>query len=594
MAEPWSPEWMLAMFGERVLGDRPEGLTTGVGTPSLISQADQVSARNAMYAEWRGKFSGVYSAQALQNAAGSSGKKSYRWPTRANLYKTYCLLHSTALWGRSEGGRDANLFELEVDTRVPGIGGREMVEAVPALKEALLYWWEYSRHHLRWASITQQWAGGCILKLSWNPAHPSAVSGVVLEVIEPENFIPVWDPINFDVLYAAKIAFHVPSYVAVEKYGLTPALAREMARHDMILVTETWTQSDFSILLGEGRDQRPAQLDGKPWRGPNPWKSPVTGRCLIPLWYIPRLRTEGFYGDSLIADIGGAVDELNKALSDIGDALNEATHISGVVADNHAAGARTQQAQAIALPKGEILNLGITPTGGTQGRYWPVQAPDVPAITTNYIDRLNSLLDTLAFVTPSLRGESTGAASGFAVSLSMLPTLYLLDVMRDGWTNAIVGRGGINECLGTMWLVKQELAPLGVVPGGIKERALRAPQRIKMRHMVPRDRLQAIQEIAQLAANKVLPPRELIARLGDVEDVDETLGELREHLVWLAFMDAAVAGHPLKLSRKRLGDNPEQPPLPVPEVAGATGPAVKLPATQPGQAKGERPAAEAG
>lgn len=587
MAEPWSPEWMLAMFGERVLGDRPDTSAAGVGTPSLISQADQITARNGLYAEWRGKFCGTYTAQTLPNAAGGGGKKSYRWPTRANLYKTYCLLHSTALWGRAEGSRDSNLFELEIDPKVPGLSGRDLVSAAPAFKEALDYWWTYNRHNLRFASITQQWAGGCILKLSWNPGHPSAVYGVVLEVIEPENFIPVWDPINFDVLYAAKIAFHVPSYVAVEKYGLTRSLARELARSDMILVTETWTREEFSILLGEGRDQRPAMLDGKPWTGPNPWVSPVTRKALIPVWYIPRLRTDSFYGDSLVADMGGAVDELNKALSDIGDALNEATHISGVVADNHAAGARTQQAQAIPLPQGEILNLGITPTGGTQGRYWPVQAPDVPQITTHYVDRLNTMLDTLAFVTPSLRGESSGAASGFAVSLSMLPTLYLLDVMRDGWTNAIVGRGGINECLGTMWLQKQGLSELGIVPGRITERVLLARQGIKMRHMVPRDRLQTIQEIAQLAANKILPPGELMRRLGDIENVDETVGELREHLVWLSFWDAAVAGHGLKLQKKglQLNEASERQPLPLPEIAGATGPAVKAPVTQPGQVK---------
>lgn len=587
MAEPWTREWILGLFGAKTLGDRPDTSTAGAEAPSLLGQADQVTARNTLYGEWRSKFRGTYSSQTQDNAASPSTEKNYRWPTRANLYKTYCLLHATALWGRSDGPRDLNLFELEIDKTIPGLGGREMVEAAPALRDALAYWWGHFRQVVRLASITQQWAGGSILKLSWNPGHPSAVYGAVLEHIEPENFIPVWDPINCDVLHAAKIAFYVPPPVAVEKYGAGMAAAEEMARNGMILVTETWTRSEFRIMLGEGQDQRLAKFNGKPWMGPNPWKSPVSNSAIIPIWYIPRFRTEGFYGDSLVADLGGSVDEYNKALSDIGDALNEASHISGVVADNHAAGARTQQAQSIPLPAGDLLNLGITPPGGTQGKYWPVAAPDVPPITDKYVERLNSLLDALSFVTPSMRGEST-SASGYALTVNMLPTLYLVDSMRDAWVNAIVGRGGINECLGTMWLLNQDLREAGLdIPGGITPRALKAQQHMKMRHMVPRDRLQTIQEIAQLAANKILPPRELIARLGDIDDVDAVTQERLEGLVVEWLWEAAVAGRELKVNAKPLetGEDAERQPLPLPEVVGEPGQAVKRPATQPGQEK---------
>ena len=590
MAEPWTREWILGLFGAKTLGDRPDTSIAGSDAPSNIGQFDAITARNAKYGEWRSKFNGVYTSQAQANASSSSSEASYRWPTRANLYKTYCLLHAAALWGRSDGPRDVDLFELEIDKTIPGVGGREMVEAVPALKDALVYWWNCQRNVLRLASITQQWAGGCILKLTWNPGLPTAVYGAVLECVEPENFVPVWDPINYDVLYAAKIAFFVPPPVAVEKYGVSEFAAEQMARNGMILVTETWTHTDFRILLGEGTDQRPALLNGKPWLGPNPWRSPATGKTIIPVWYIPRFRSEGFYGDSLVADMGGAVDEYNKALSDIGDALNEASHISGVVADNHAAGARTQQAQSIPLPAGDILNLGITPTGGQQGRYWPVQAPDVPPITDKYVERLNNLLDALSFVTPSMRGESPGAASGYALTVNMLPTLYLLDVMRDAWVNAIVGRGGINECLGTMWLLNQNLrGPTVDVPGGITERALMAAQHMKMRHMVPRDRLQTIQEIAQLAANGILPPRELIARLGDVDDVDEVEAQRLEMQVMQWLWEAGVAGHELKVDSKtlQLDKAAKRQPLPLPEVVGETGLAAKGPITQPGQVKKE-------
>jgi hypothetical protein len=165
-----------------------------------------------------------------------------------------------------------------------------------------------------------------------------------------------------------------------------------------------------------------------------------------------------------------------------------------------------------------------------------------------------------------------------AVAMEMLPTLYLLDWMRSHWSKTIGGRAGINVVLGTIWYRQAQAGLSHLVAGMPAPRVTQLRQRTRFRDMVPRDRIAKIQEVTQLAANNVLPPRELLRRLGDIEDIEETLGELWQHLIWQAMWDSAAAGHEI-----RLVSNPKQPDMPLPELQQEPQPKVKQPLKEPQQ-----------
>lgn len=585
MTEPWTQDWIVGRFGERSISDRPFD-------PESQS-TDEVQVRMDRYATWRSMFTGAHIKQELTGVPSKDATtKNYRWPSRLNLFRTYGMIHAAWLWGRAETARESNdLFDLNLDQKVPGIGGPEMTRVVPLYQAALEHWWSFFQHLLRPSGAVQQWAGGTWLKLSWNPFHPAAVYGCLLEVLDPTYVWPVYDPVNFDTLLAVKIVFMVTPAVAVEKYNFSPTQVKELSEGGQVRVIEYWSRTQFYIKLGpEGKEQtaRLRTIAGQPGErleGTNPWVHPYTNQALIPIFYIPRLRTGGFFGDSLMEELEGPVEEMNKALSDIGDALNDATHTSGFVADNHAAGTRGKQDSTFEVPRGELMNLGITPTGMQQGRYFPSQGADIPTQTDSYLERYQGLTEQVAMLTPGARGQSS-ATTGFGVAMEMLPTLYTVDWARSHWTQSIGGRMGINELLGVIWYHKARQG-LYFVPGGITPLALMVRQRVNCKAVIPRDRVAIVQELSTMAANKVLPPREILKRLGDVENIEETLGELMYYLMWTAAWDAAVAGRPVKIGRDPRGAPEQRVPMPLPEVSGPTMPAVKQPGTAPGQQKKE-------
>lgn len=576
----------------RTISDRP-----ATDSQSELDQA--VRVRMGKYPEWRSMFTGAYLEQELKGATAdpNTGEIPKRWPSQLNLFRAYALTHACFLWGRGETGRQSDdLFDFTLDDRIPGQTGAPPTSGVESFREALEYWWSFNQQMLRTAAAVQQWAGGCVLKLSWNPGHPHSVFGCLLELIDPIYFYPVWDPTSHDTLISASIRFAVSTIVAMEKYCLTPRQVADVEDGGLVTVTETWTPRAREIRCGQGDKSviaRTRTLSGNPGEkqsGPNPWVNPYTQRPIIPIWYVPRIRTNGFFGDSLMPDLVGPVSEINKALSDIGDAVNDSTHIKGAVADMHTLQARFQMEETIPFPAGgEILNLGVSGQDEKQGRYYPIPAPEVPQQTIPYMEHLQDSTDSVAMLTKAARGGSN-SETAFGQSMQMLPTLYLIDWMRGHWSTTVAGRAGVCEALGTMWHVKREEKLNHIVPGGIPPSALGVRRRMRIKPVIPRDRIARVQEVAQLAANDVLPPIELMRRLGDIENLDEVVDQHLLWTMWKMAWESAVAGRsiiPGKELRRKGDENKKQPSLPLPEVVGEQPAKVKQPATQPGQQKKE-------
>jgi hypothetical protein len=566
----WDDQWIKGTFGERSISDRPEVDSSGT------EQGSGIDARKADYPGWRSKFRGDHLKQSVDGKPIDPAEENFRYPTRLNLFKSYSLMHAATLWGRGETAHEAtSLFEIELGKKVPGLPGAPPKSAGPEYRDYLDYWWGPNQHMLRPAAATQMWAGDCILKVTWLPHHPEARYGCVLEALDPETVYPIWDPLSHTTLMGAKIQFKVPVAVAIDKYGMDRDQVKKLSDNGEVQVTEFWTRSQYATLLGPPGHEQVARVPnvagfpGELMAGPNEWVDPMTNRPILPIFYTPRIRTDGFFGDSLVEELVGGVEEINKALSDMGDAINDATHISGFIADDHSTLRRSDDLY-IEIPRGELRNLGRTGPEEQQGKFMPMAAPKIPDTATKYVDLLSQFTDMVAFLTPAAKGQSQGT-SGFAVAMEMMPTLYLMDWMRSHWSKTITQ---INHTLGVIWFHKHRSLP-NLVPSVTAPRVLHLEQMIRYRHITPRDRMASIQEITSLATANVLPPSELIRRLGDVEDVEAVLGELQWHVMIQAAWDAAVAGHGLTIGQKPKGVPDEIPAMPLPELVGEQGPKPK-------------------
>lgn len=519
------------------------------------------------YPEWRGLFDGTALEETISDTSDPTATSNpLRWPVQVNIINQYCILHAGFLWGRGRTGSTDDIFTVRVGTKVPGRPGPEATEASEKYQDILQYFWSHQAHTLRHNGAIQQWAGGCVLKAAWNPWSMSSVYGITLETIQPEYFYPIWDPTNFTELFAVKVKFGVSKEAAIAKYGATKEQLNHFNDDDAIPVEEYWDRFTYYIMLGKRHPEDKGIVakhptTGEPMQGENPWNHPMRGGGIIPIVYIPRIRTDAFLGDSLAYHLKGVQNELNKTLADYGDALTRGAHPSFGISDYNGPSKRDR---VIEIPRHGALNMGDTKPGMTAPKVHEFPLPQVPGQTTEYVERLLAISESKAALTPAARGLAQGQKSSITMAMEMLPTTNLVDWQRSHWSAGIVGPGGLDEVIGVILYNKKNLYPL--VPG-VDSTMLGLPQTADFRPVVPRDKAEIIDEVVRLATVNAVPPREWLKRLGDLANVDDTLDELIGYLTFMAEKEAAVAGRAIQVSTPT---NPKTPAEAYPAISGKT------------------------
>jgi len=540
------------------------------------------------YYLWRSLFDGSALEEKLSSTVDpgeGTDQDEYRWPVRFNMIRSYCKLYAALVWGRGKTGAEADdLFDIRVqpDAPIPGRPGPAPAKMAKDLAAVLNYFWSHWQHILRPASTIQQWSGGCAVKVAWNPWGPASVYGVELQTIQPEHFYPIWDPLNFESLIAAKVKFSVGKAIALENYGLTKEELEDFNDRDSVPVEEYWDRTKFYVRVGKGKigpDRGGIVAKdglGQPLEGDNPFRNPLTLRGIVPIVYIPRQRVGGFFGDSLAYSLEGLQNEVNKTLADYGDALTRGTHPAFGVSDFHG---KVGSEGVIMIPRHGALNLGKTPPGRTAPKIHNFPQPAVPPQTPEFTNLLLSLGEQTAGLTPAARGTTVGAKSQLAMAMEMLPTLNDIDWQRSHWSQGITGKQGIDEIIKTIWYNKQAL---DFVPK-VEQTAFWLKESVEYRPVIPRDRIEVVDEVTRLLTAKAISPWEALERLGDVQDMDLELKRIEAWLVLIASIDAAVAGRRINLSEPSNEDiMGKEPAKALPQVSGETDqPATKQPAKQP-------------
>jgi hypothetical protein len=521
----------------------------------------------AQYPLWRSYFDGSMLQETIPSTD-EDGEDTLRYPLQFNMVRSYCNLQAGFVWGRGRTGSSTmDLFNVRVDPRVPGM--KEHSKSAPELEGALRYFWHQQSHVLRPNALIQQWAGGCVLKVAWAPESELSVFGIQLETIQPEYFFPIWDPLNFERMLAVKLKFLVSPPIAQEKYGLTKSEVKKFGNEEPISVVEYWDRNEYVVAVGEG-DKAVVARDpnGVPYQGQNPFRNPVTNRGMIPFFYIPRQRSGGFFGDSIAYELMGIQDELNKTLGDQGDALGRATHVNFGISDYNGEQASED---VIRVPLAGAFNMGRTKPGSQPAKVHDFPTAKIPPETPAFTDRILSLSEVASGLTPAARGGTDGN-SALAMALQMLPTTNMVDGTRSFWQWAITGGAGINRTIMSMWNSKSKS---GIVPP-VDRAMFNLSQDLEWNPVIPRDRIEVIDEVVRLSTANAVSPQEWLRRLGDIDDLDEEYDNLMNFLAWRAKVEASQAGREVTITE----NDKEEPSGSLPEVNYEAPPA-PVPAKQP-------------
>lgn len=249
----------------------------------------------AQRAEYERYFSGqVFEDRVpLETGIDSSEEQPLLYPVGVNLVKLLAFAQADSLFGEWE--EDIIRFRVRQD-----------VEESKSAVEAIKLWSQILSDNNAPAlfnelAVDREVYGGCVVKVAPDLRSQGHIK---LSRVDLTAFFPIWDPDDPDVLLEVYAAYQMTREQCRAKYGFDPG-------KDNVWRIEHWTPTSYENKIDNRRIDQ--------YSGINPFG-------LVPFCYIPRLRTNLFWGDAITPDIIPVQDELNMRLADIGDAINYNSH----------------------------------------------------------------------------------------------------------------------------------------------------------------------------------------------------------------------------------------------------------------------------
>jgi hypothetical protein len=215
------------------------------------------------------------------------------YPAGLNIIRMIIQAQADAIFGE---------YEDDIITFEPV--GEESVDG--ALQEAIKLLQGIARNSnlnakLWEAALDREVYGGAVFKVT-----PALRKGDYIRwnKVPLEGFYPIWDPEDEENLLEVYIALEMTREQARARYGYDGDKER-------VLRVEHWTQQFYTNHL-DGHE-----ISG--FSGQNPWG-------FVPFVYMPRIRTDNWWGDPLTPDLIAPQNEINARIADIGEAINYNAH----------------------------------------------------------------------------------------------------------------------------------------------------------------------------------------------------------------------------------------------------------------------------
>jgi len=454
---------------------------------------EEWQTQSQLYSKWWTHFSGA--SLQLRNKK-DVGDSYFLFPLRLNVYKKLVQIHAMLIWGAQPGNDIVRFYTESLSLE----DEEEETQHVASRLLSMVILENGFYPALRQGARLFNTFGGVFIKVV---PDDSLFLGVRLELLEPNFVFPVWGARGEIIeLY---VMYWIGSLQAAE-YGYKESGA------DKVLYTEHWTRETWEITLGE--EAKVAVYEGKELRGKNELRVDDESAGIIPFVYIPRLPTGSYYGESIVQDIIGLVQEINTLSADMGDAISESSHRKPWIRDYRGRGTLNLND----YERGEIINLGETPPGLKEPHIDSLDPPKYPESTLDYLEWIDSEIRQTTHTAAVILGLDEGSQrSSETLNARALPTVATINDYRDTWSD------GFHDIAFLSMLCQKVLGKLAEDQPltGWKLRADFHP-------VLPRDKQQLVTDESLLRGSGLRSLRQSLHQLGDVRNIDKEAKAIEE------------------------------------------------------------------
>jgi len=455
---------------------------------------DYLNQRRA-YFEAERWFDGKMWEETIQTEK-SAGEKYDLYPTRINPLNNTIQKHAYMLMGETEPS-DKPLVVTKI------VAAQEQLEAAQHAEDLIntVYWQSGGRAVQIRNALLSQIYGGCIFKLTYLPWETERIWPFAIETILPKEFIGYpqgGDPYRLNEAWVFK---QIHPRLAKD-YGFVEASPRTA-----VWYTEHWTRDLCEICV----NGQPVQVRINKEMTELPTENPFG---FVPLVYIPHIRVSRFYGENVIDNLKGLINELNRVFGDFEDAVNDDSHPIRTVANTNG-----QIRMERISPFLEVVQLGSNQDlsgNGPEPNMKEIHTPSANGAMDQLLDQLWEQYSRDSFVPEVANG--TGEASqrsGTAMGTRFWPLLAHAGIERFFWTP---GLDLIANYLLRMFDTKKI--------GGLDPNVLKLRTKQMWAPMLPKDRESFVNELVNRSTTDLGSIDHLLEMTGDVDNIEEEKGRM--------------------------------------------------------------------
>lgn len=448
----------------------------------------------------------------------TTGEEVDKYPIHLNPIPNTCEKHTIILLGNTlESIRQGNLpirytiIEKEKDGKKTGTKAEDDPN-LDIIENALV---ESFKEHGAGAmfvsnGITSQYLGGCVFGVSFEVGVEDGEKIKKIHVFRPRQTEFLGIPAGGNP-WDLREAWFIREISADEASGYGyPVRPMDNA----FFYIEKWTKDEYYIKINN-HTLTTELPNGEEFRyeGENPYG-------LVPFVYIPHIRVDNFYGDSVINKaIKGLVKEMNLRFADTGDAISDDSHSEIAVRQVR------DQLKPVTLPSGKV----VTDLGTSAGLGASERDPDMFAVNTastsepmlKFGDKLVNQYRKEARHPAVADGEDEGSQrSSLTLTTRMWPLVAHVDLERINWTTGLIKLAGIIlkmcEIKGVYGIEKKHLQNYEI--------------NIRWALTLPRDREELVNEIAIRKKNHLGSLRHLLSLFDDIDDVDDEIAAIKAEI----------------------------------------------------------------
>lgn len=478
--------------------------------------------QQARYLQYWWQFTGAIWDEVIPDTYEEDGTPRLRYPLRINYLKTICMKHSYVLWGEVPDGPQP-LAPVRCSPRNDEEDGNVDEDLKKTVKKCQNFinqvWMQNDGRALQQeGGLTQTYLGGYVMRLGWSPEDVDLQYKIRLENVLPDFFLPIWDNGHPGDLLEAWIAYRMPAREAAFRF---PDMGIDIGASADPLYIEHWTKDTVDIWLNSKPliyTVNDVTLNYENARNPFGF---------VPFEYIPRERSGGYYGLSLLDDLVNEVKELNARMADMGDAVFEVAH-------------REVFFKNLNRTPGTIdyggtrpgIDIGFAAPGQPgEPDAFPIDPPAISDGVSSYPETIRKQLQRDGFVPGVAEGEDEGSQrSALTLAFRMWPLTAKVRAVRTYWT---VGLIRIAKKILKMGIIKKQIqVPMSVFDD--------IDWAVEWSPMIPRDREQELNEIVMSVQSNILSPQDALTLLNLVDDPVEGYKKVIEWLKLQANIQAQI------------------------------------------------------